>query len=137
MPGGYVCSASMKSTAHADVRETLLEGRPLRKVFSKEQQGLLRGVRSRRDSAGRPLGSGPDLRSEVEVHPKEPAARHVAEVWLHPDKTRILELSTKCAPAESFLAAAEVRVFLTKQGVDLSGEQETKTQKALEFFSRR
>ena len=58
-------------------------------------------------------------------------------MWLYPDKTRILELSTKCAPAESFLAAAEVRVFLTKQGVDLSGEQETKTQKALEFFSRR
>ena len=24
IPGGYVCSASMKSTAHADVRETLL-----------------------------------------------------------------------------------------------------------------
>jgi len=40
MPGGYVCSASMKSTAHADVRETLLEGRPLRKLFSKEQQSF-------------------------------------------------------------------------------------------------
>ena len=31
--------------------------------------------------------------------------------------------------------AAEARVFLTKQGVDLSGDQETKTKKALEFFA--
>jgi hypothetical protein len=63
--------------------------------------------------------------------------RLVAEMWLYPNNTRILELSTKCAPAESFLAAAEVRVFLTKQGVDLSGEQETKTRKALNFYSKR
>ena len=40
MPGGYVCSASMKSKAHADVRETLLEGRPLHKLFSKEQRAF-------------------------------------------------------------------------------------------------
>jgi hypothetical protein len=32
--------------------------------------------------------------------------------------------------------ATEVRVFLMDRGVDLSGEQETKTQKALEFFSQ-
>jgi len=58
-------------------------------------------------------------------------------MWLYPDNSRILELSTKCAPAESFLAAAEVRAFLSERGVDLSGEQETKTRKALEFFSKR
>ena len=28
--------------------------------------------------------------------------RLVAELWLYPDCTRILELSTKCAPAEAF-----------------------------------
>jgi hypothetical protein len=30
-----------------------------------------------------------------------------------------------------------VRAFLSDRGVDLSGEQETKTRKALEFFSKR
>ena len=35
------------------------------------------------------------------------------------------------------LAAAETRAFLTGQGVDLEGAQETKTRKALEFFSAR
>ena len=49
----------------------------------------------------------------------------------------LLELSTKCAPAEAFQVAVEMRTFLTTHGVDLSGEQETKTKKALQFFSQR
>jgi hypothetical protein len=60
----------------------------------------------------------------------------VAELWLYPDGSRILELSTKCVPAEAFDVAAETRAFLAKQGVDLFGEQQTKTKTALEFFSR-
>ena len=42
MPGGFVCSASMKGApARADVRETPLDGRqPLRKLFSKEQRAF-------------------------------------------------------------------------------------------------
>jgi hypothetical protein len=39
-------------------------------------------------------------------------------------------------PAEAFDVAAETRAFLAKQGVDLFGEQQTKTKTALEFFSR-
>jgi len=35
-----------------------------------------------------------------------------------------------------FQAAAEARAYLTGVGVDLSGEQETKTRKALEYFAR-
>ena len=49
----------------------------------------------------------------------------------------ILELSTKCAPSEAFQVAAETRAFLTQSGVDVTGEQETKTKKALEYFSNR
>jgi hypothetical protein len=56
-------------------------------------------------------------------------------MWLYPDGSRILELSTKCAPTEAFQVAAEARAFLAKRGVELGGEQETKTRKALDFFS--
>jgi hypothetical protein len=42
----------------------------------------------------------------------------------------ILELSTKCAPSEAFQVAAETRAVLTQRGVDLAGEQETKTKKS-------
>jgi len=59
----------------------------------------------------------------------------VAELWLYPNGTRILELSTKCAPGEAFQVAAETRAFLTSRGIDLDGEQQTKTKTALEFFS--
>ena len=32
--------------------------------------------------------------------------------------------------------AAELRAFLAARGVDISGEQETKTRKALEYFAK-
>ena len=59
----------------------------------------------------------------------------VAELWLYPDGSRIVELSTKCLPAEAFDVAAETRVFLTDRGIDLLAEQQTKTKTALEFFA--
>jgi hypothetical protein len=58
-----------------------------------------------------------------------------AEMWLYPDGSRILELSTKCMPGEAFQVAAETRAFLSGNGVSLTGEQETKTRKALDFFA--
>jgi hypothetical protein len=61
----------------------------------------------------------------------------VAELWMYPDNSRVLELSTKCDPGEAFQAAAETRAFLSSRGVDLSGDQETKTLKALEYFAAR
>ena len=57
-------------------------------------------------------------------------------MWLYPDGSRVLELSTKCAPAEAFQVAAEARSFLAGKGVDLSGEQQTKTRKALQYFAK-
>ena len=58
----------------------------------------------------------------------------MAEVWFYPDGSRILELSTKCAPSETFAVAAETRAYLISQGVSLAGEQQTKTKTALEFY---
>jgi hypothetical protein len=57
-------------------------------------------------------------------------------MWLYPDGSRILELSTKAVPAEAFQVAAEARAFLTARGVDLSAEQATKTKSALQFFAK-
>ena len=59
----------------------------------------------------------------------------VAELWLYPNGDRIFELSTKCSPSEAFQVATETRVYLGEHGIDLSGEQQTKTRTALEFFS--
>ena len=59
----------------------------------------------------------------------------VAELWLYPDGSRILELSTKCLPSEAFQVGVESRAYLESQGLDLSAEQQTKTKTALEFFA--
>jgi hypothetical protein len=59
----------------------------------------------------------------------------VAEMWLYPDGSRILELSTKCARSEMFDVAAQSRAFLAGRGIDLSGKQQTKTRTALRFFA--
>jgi ribosome-associated protein YbcJ (S4-like RNA binding protein) len=40
-------------------------------------------------------------------------------------------------PSEAFQVGVEARAFLAQHGIDLSGEQETRTKKALAFFSKR
>jgi hypothetical protein len=136
MPGGYVCSASLKGVPRADVRQTVLEGRPLRKLFTKAQRAFY----TEHATEGLELDDlsilGPIFVLKLKFSPAGFDRKMVAELWLYPDNTRILELSTKCAPSEAFQVAAEARAFLTSRKVDLEGEQETKTKRALEFFSK-
>jgi hypothetical protein len=137
MPGGHVCSASMKGTlGKTDALEHIRGGR-LRKLFSKEQRAFF----TRHAPEGLELGDlavlGPVFVLKTKFLPAGQRRRMVAEVWLYPDDSRIVELSTKCAPSEAFTAAAEAREYLIGQGITVTGEQSTKTRKALEFFSAR
>ena len=96
---------------------------------------VLRGTRARGDRARRPHRARPDLRRQAQVRAAGLNRDLVVELWLYPDGSRILELSTKCAPGEAFQVAAEARAFLGERGIDPGGEQQTKTRTALEFFS--
>jgi hypothetical protein len=136
-PEGYVVSGSMKGVpADGDVRKAFVAGRPIRKLFSKEQQALF----DEHAPAGVALDDlvmlGPLLVLKLKWAPADFDRKLVAELWLYPDGSRILELSTKCAPAEAFQVAAEARSYLASRGVDLATEQQTKTRTALEFFAR-
>jgi hypothetical protein len=139
MPGGaYVCSGSMKrAMGKTDVKDAVAGRLPLHKLFSKEQRALYAS------HAPEGLGLddlailGPILVLKLKFAPEGYDRKLVAELWLYPDNSLLLELSTKCPPSEAFQVAAETRTFLTQHGIDLSGEQETKTKKALEFFSKR
>jgi hypothetical protein len=137
MPGGYVCSASFKgSLGTAAVKETAAGKRPIRKLFSKEQRAFF--------STHAPMGMtlddlsilGPIFVLKLKFSPEGYNRKMVAEMWLYPDNSRILELSTKCAPHEALQVALETRLFLKRSGVDLSGEQQTKTKTALDFYAR-
>jgi hypothetical protein len=137
LPGGFVCSGALKRPLQATaVRSTLAGERPLRKLFSKEQRAFY--------AAHAPEGIGLDDLSVLgpifvlkgRLEPEELGRRVVAEMWLYPDGSRVLELSTRCETNEAFQVAAEARAFLTKSGVDLTGEQQTKTRKALKYFAK-
>jgi hypothetical protein len=73
---------------------------------------------------------------KLKYRPEGVARKLAAEVWLYPDGSRILEISTKCSPDQAFQVAAEARAFLENRGLDLSTQQQTKTATALRFFAR-
>lgn len=136
-PEGYVCSGSLKGTpAQGDVRKAALGERAVRKLFSKEQRELY--AQHAPDGIGLDDLTilGPLLVLKLKNSPEGYDRRMVTELWFYPDGSRILELSTKCEPSETFDVAAGARAFLASRGVDLASEQQTKTRTALEFFSK-
>jgi hypothetical protein len=136
MPGGYVCSASLKGLPETAVLDVAAGSEPLRKLFSKEQRAFF--------AAHAPEGIGfedlsllgPIFVLKLKAAPPGFARKMVVELWLYPDGTRILELSTKCATSEAFQVGAESRAFLAERDIRPGGAQTTKTRKALEFFSK-
>jgi hypothetical protein len=137
MPGSFVCSGTLKRRAdNADVRQVAAGAAPLTSLLSKRQ----RAFATEHGPAGIELDAlsmlGPILVLKLKFDHQDFARRLVAELWLYPDGSRLLELSTKCPPDEAFQTAADARAFLSGHGVDLSGEQETKTKKALRYFAK-
>jgi hypothetical protein len=138
MPGGFVCSATLKRAVSNDAVAEVAEGSlPLSALFSKKQLAFL-DAHGPADVGLEDLSLlGPVHVLKLKFEPPELERRMVAELWMFPDHSRVLELSTKCDPGDAFRAAAETRVLLAGRGIDLTGAQETKTRKALEFFAAR
>src|SRR6476646_3558610 len=136
-PSGFVVSGSFKGVpAPGSVLKVMTGGGSVRKLFSTEQQALFA------ENAPEGVGLddlsllGPLLVFKLKSSPEGFDRRLVTEMWLYPDGTRILELSTKCEPSEAFQVAAETRGFLSSKGIDLGGEQQMKTRTALEYFAK-
>lgn len=138
MPGGFVFSGSMKGALPAGrVHESLGGVQPLRKLFTKDQRAFYADHAPEGIALDDLATLGPIFVLKARFRPTELARKVVAEVWLYPDETRILELSTKCTPAEAFEVGAQMRAYLHDRGVTLEGEQQTKTRLALDFFAGR
>jgi hypothetical protein len=138
LPGGYVCSASFKHKHKASdvVKPAVVGGQALSKLFSKQQRHFF----AEHAPEGLDLDElsilGPVHVLKLKFSPEGYERKLVTEMWMYPDGSRILELSTKCEPDEGFQVAAETRAYLAGRGINLFGEQETKTRRALEFFAR-
>jgi hypothetical protein len=137
LPGGFVCSGTLKGQpARGNVARAVAGEVPLRKLFSKEQRSFYEAHAPEGIALEDLSVLGPIFVLKSRVEPRELGRRKlVGEMWLYPDGSRVLELSTRATTEEAFQVAAETRAFLAEIGVDLSGEQETKTRKALAFFA--
>lgn len=136
MPGGFVCSGTLKTQVPDRALVATAAGEtPISRILSKAQRTLFA-----EHAPGFVLNDlrllGPITLLKLKFSAPDHPRPMVAELWFYPDGSQILELSTKCLPAETFQAVAEGKAFLTSKGVDLGAPQQTKTRAALDFFSR-
>ena len=138
MPGGFVCSGSMKATLDDyRVKETFAGSRPLSKLLDERATAVLRRPRRPTGSALDDLArSGPINVLKLKFTPGEFGRRIVAELWFYPDAyapaRAVDEVRRR---AKRFQVAAETKTFLASRGIDLVGAQATKTRMALEYFA--
>jgi hypothetical protein len=136
MPKGFVCSASMKGKLTAAAVKDAVAGRaPLRKLFSKEQRAFFAAHAPEGLTLDGLAVLGPIFVLKVSFVPEGYAGKLVGELWLYPDGSRILELSTKSVPSAVGSTILNARAFLKALGINTTGEQHTKTKTALDFFS--
>jgi hypothetical protein len=136
MPGGYVCSASFKGAADNDLIRQVGFGRePIHKLLSKEQSAFYEEHAPEGLELDDLAVLGPIPILKLKEKPDEYGRKLVTELWLYPDGSQIVELSTKTVPSDAFQAAVETRAYLSSIHLDLDAEQHTKTKTALQFFT--
>jgi hypothetical protein len=135
--GSYVVSASLKGSRRAGaVREAVTGGRPL-KLFTKEQRAFFA------DHAPAGVGwedlvpLGPVLVVVLKWVPEGLTNKTTIEQWHYPGQVPLVELSTKATPQNVLQVYADTTTFVAGHGLSAAGEQEPKTRKALEFFTRK
>lgn len=135
VPGGFVCSGSMKGKCKGrEVLDVVGGTMPVDKLFSKEQRAFFR-EHAPKGTALRSLKAyGPIFLLKATLWPKKLDRRLVVEMWLFPDGSRNLEISTKCAPSDVFTVTNDLKVFLRDLGIEITANQQTKTRAAMEFF---
>ena len=136
MPKGFVCSASMRGKTTADdVRAVILGTMKTRDLFTKDQRAFYKANAPDGLKLSQLAVLGPINLMKLEFNPGGLKRKFVAELWIYPDGARILELSTKASPANAFEVAAETRSYLKKKGLDLTADQQPKTNRALQHFT--
>ncbi|HRI18130.1 MAG TPA: hypothetical protein PL196_06370 [Burkholderiaceae bacterium] len=140
MPGGFVCSASFKGVCSGqEVVDVEAGAMPLRKLFSKEQRAFYDAHAPAGLTMDKLVILGPTFLLKLRHQPKAKDFDRpiVLELWLYPDGSRIMEISTKCQPKETFQIATDFKAYLADRGIELGADQSAKTRSSLEFFSAR
>jgi hypothetical protein len=131
-----VVSAKLSTPqARGEIDAAVAGERPLRKLFSADQERLIEEFGPADVGWDALTAMGPiDVRKwkvEFDGFPHEV----VAERWKLPDGSDLVELSIKVEPGQATAAADEFMAFLEGHGLDVGGDQQTKTRGALIFFT--
>ena len=81
----------------------------LRKIFSKEQRAFYDAHAPAGVTMDKLAILGPTFLLKARHQPKDFDRRITVEMWLYPDGARILEISTKCLPEETFTGRRRVQ----------------------------
>ncbi len=136
-PGGYVCSGSAKGRCTAqDVLDASEDRVPLSSIFSRKQRDFFRAHAPEGLALKDLVPLGPTFLLRLKQQPKGFDRPVVVELWLYPDGSRILEVSTKGTPEEAFQLGAHFRSFIAKCGIPLEAKSVMKTTSALDFHSK-
>jgi len=137
--GKPIYSASLKAVRRPTRIEEVLDGEvPLPRLFRKEQRAFLDEHAPTAIPWDRLVPLGPINVAKVKMPVKGLSYPVVAEAWFYPDGSALLELSMKMKPKRVERARQEAKAYLESLGLKLGGgEQQTKTRKALLFFSRK
>ncbi|TIC88094.1 adenylate cyclase [Nocardioides sp. GY 10113] len=136
LPGGFVCSARMKAKVEDGLLRRVFAGeKAVHKLFTKHQRSLFEDHAPDGIALDDLAVLGPINILKLKFTPEGYPRPLVVELWSYPDGGQILELSTKCAPADAFAVTAETKEFLAARGVDLGAPQQTKTRTALAYFA--
>ena len=135
VPGGFVCSGSFKGRCTAEEIKDAVAGKiPLDSLYSREQRAFYR-LHAPKGISLRSLQTyGPTFVLKTRQWVKQLDSRLVVEMWLFPDGSRNLELSAKCEPANVYQFGRAFRGYLTSSGIEITGNQQTKTRATMEFF---
>ncbi len=140
MPGGFVCSASFKGVCtNQEVLDVASGGMPLRKLFSREQRAFYDAHAPAGVTMDKLVLLGPVFLLKSKHYPKAKDFDRpiVMEVWIYPDGSLVMEVSTKCLPKEAFQVIGDFKEYLARHGIALGADQSAKTRTALEFFGAR
>jgi hypothetical protein len=109
--------------------------RSVDKLFSAEQEALVSAY-ANVDFAWSELAVlGPVEAWVWELEHEDIASGLTVELWVLPDGTEILEVSTRTSASKAEATATKLNALLEDMGLDTSSDQETKTRAALDYFA--
>lgn len=132
-----ICSASLTVTQRRDEIEEVAKGkRPIAKLFSGDQERFLSACHKAPVDFGKLRVMGPIVvlrwKPRHETFPHE----RTLEEWRLPNGEDLVEVSIKVSPKEAKRAQEEFDAHLIELKLDPEGVPDTKTRKALEYFSK-